>query len=263
MIDCCRHVSAEKPAISRTRLSAAVRPAAAEQRGAAHARIHGDPEGGHVLRYDRGGSRALHAEAQARHKPQVERDVQHGGNGKEHERGRRVPDGPQHRGKEVVEEHGDHAGKDDEEIGAREAHQLGRRAQRCNDGVRAEKDGRVERQRDDAEQREGGEDALPQRGQILLPEPDGEHRAAAHGQPQQDGVQERHERERGAYRRQRVRPQEPADDERVGNVVALLQQVAQNHRHGEAQHRFRHGAARERAARRLLHCETASFRFEI
>ena len=50
-----------------------------------------------------------------------------------------------------------------------------------------------------------------------------------------------------------VRAEEAADDQRVGHVVALLQKVAQNHWHGEEEHRPHHRPAGQVPVHRPSH----------
>ena len=64
---------------------------------------------------------------------------------------------------------------------------------------------------------------------IFLPEADGEDGAASHGKPQEDGSEKGHQGKSGSHGGKCVRSEKPADDQRVGDIIALLQQVAQDH----------------------------------
>ena len=55
-------------------------------------------------------------------------------------------------------------------------------------------------------------------------------------QTKDDGGQKGHQRKGRADRRQRIAPKKLPDDQRIGDVIALLQEIAQNHGDGEQQH---------------------------
>ena len=55
-------------------------------------------------------------------------------------------------------------------------------------------------------------------------------------QTKDDGGQKGHQRKGRADRRQRIAPQKLPDDQRIGDVIALLQEITQNHGDGEQQH---------------------------
>lgn len=87
-----------------------------------------------------------------------------------------------------------------------------------------------------AHQKEGDEQAGLEL--LLLPRApeEGEHRAAAHAQAQQHRGEKGHQGEGRTYGGQRPGAQKPAYDQRVGYIVQLLKQIAQDQRPGEAEH---------------------------
>ena len=92
------------------------------------------------------------------------------------------------------------------------------------------------------DKQEGRAEILAQRLLVPLPEAHGNQRAAAHAQAEENRGQKGHQRKRRADRRQRVPPENLPDDQRVGDVIALLKQVAQDHGNGKQQHRLDDGA---------------------
>ena len=66
-------------------------------------------------------------------------------------------------------------------------------------------------------------DRAPKRGIVLFPEIDRKQRARTHRKAEEDGREKRHERIRRAYRRQRVFAQRLPDDERIRDVIKLLE----------------------------------------
>ena len=118
--------------------------------------------------------------------------------------------------------------------------ELGRGAQRPNDPVQPRVDGDVQGGRHRRQQHKGRQNVLFQADLVLLAVADRKHRAAAHRKAQQDRGQKRHQRKRRPHGSQRARAQKPPHDQRVRNVIALLQKVAQDHRHRKAQHRRHH-----------------------
>lgn len=104
---------------------------------------------------------------------------------------------------------------------------------------------RVQHEGDRADEHEGGEDAAAHA--LLIPRTEAQRKEGptTQAKPQQDRGEKRHQRVRGADRRQGVRAQRLTDDERIRNVVKLLEQIAQNHRQREAEHRPRHAALRQ------------------
>ena len=74
-----------------------------------------------------------------------------------------------------------------------------------------------------------------QRAVVLFSEVDRKQRARAHRKSQENRRQKRHERVCRAHRCQRVFAQRLPDNERVGDVVKLLEQIPRNHRQRKQQ----------------------------
>ena len=67
-----------------------------------------------------------------------------------------------------------------------------------------------------------------------------EYRAAADRQTEKDGDKEDHQRICRAYRRQCIRTDALPYNQRIGYIIALLQQRTRHHRQGETQQRTRY-----------------------
>ena len=210
------------------------------QAGAPHPGIQCQPQAGDILRNHRGLSRTSHAARKPQHKPQVQRDVQHGRNRKKRQRRHTVAHCTQKRGKVIVHKGGGDAAEDDHQIFPHQALHPGGDLQKADDKIRARKSQNIQHCGHSRNEHKGCEHSLLQAVFVPLAETDGKHCPTAHAKAQQDGREERHQRERGAHGRQRVRPQKAAHNQRVRHVIALLQQVAQYHGHRKAQHGFHH-----------------------
>ena len=78
-----------------------------------HPGVHGNAHAGDILRNDRRLGRAAHAATQPADEPQVQRDIQPGGQRQKQQRYHRVAQRPQQRGKVVVQENRRQPGKHD------------------------------------------------------------------------------------------------------------------------------------------------------
>ena len=88
----------------------------------------------------------------------------------------------------------------------------------------------------------GLEHALPHAGLFPAAVLHGDGCAAAHAQPQQDGGEKGHEGVGRAHRRQRIRAEEAPHHPGIGDVVHLLQQVAEHQRQSKQQDALCNGA---------------------
>ena len=70
---------------------------------------------------------------------------------------------------------------------------------------------------------------------VLLPQRDGEQRTRAHREAEEDRRQKRHQRIGRADGGKRVFAERLADDQRVGDVIQLLQQISRDHRQRKQQ----------------------------
>ena len=209
-----------------------------QQLAAAQARIDPEAEAGDVLRKDRRGGCPGNAPAEDQHEEQVQPDVQQGGNAEEPERRDGIARRAQQTGKEIIERRGDQAREDDDEIFAHLAVQLRRNLQKAEDGVKKRIDRGVQHERhgDDQAERMGHRAAEPRL--VLLPQRNGKQRARAHREAEEDRRQKRHQRIGRADGGKRVFAEGLSDDQRIGDVIELLQQIARDHRQGKAQQPF-------------------------
>ena len=221
------------------------------QVGPFFARVEENAHAGDVLRDHRRLRRPGHAALEPHHEPEVEADVHHRRDGQKDERRSGIAHRAQKRRVVVVQKDGRQAREDDQQVFAHQGAHRSRHAHEVENLLGKAVHQRAQNRRHRRQQRKRCADALAQAAHVPLSKADGKHRAAAQRQPQQNGGQKRHQRERRTHRRQRVRAEKAADDQRVGHVVTLLQKVAQDHRHGEEQHRLHHRPAGQVPVHRL------------
>ena len=208
---------------------------------AANPAVDPQPQTGDVLGDDRGCRRARHAPVKRQDEDQVQADIEDRRHGQKQQRGHGIAQGPEQTGEEVIEERGGDAEKDHKEIRGHQAPAfIGHLEQRQN-GLEENKDQHIEHGRHQGDEAEGEDDAPAQPLPLPLAPADGEEHAAAHGQAQEDGGQKRHQRIGRAHRPQGVAAQIPAHNQRVGDVIALLEQVAHHKGPGEPQQRRGNG----------------------
>jgi hypothetical protein len=82
---------------------------------------------------------------------------------------------------------------------------------------------------------------------VAASEMNGKQRTASQTQPELDGIEKHHQCIGRSNGGQRTGTDEAAYDERVRQVVALLQQVAEHQRKGEAQHPFGYVSGKQTA----------------
>ena len=125
------------------------------------------------------------------------------------------------------------SGKNDLEILPHGFGQLRRDLQKTQNRIQKYIDRSIDQHRHRQQQDKGVRRRRLEHIVVIFSKIDGHQRACAHGQAEQDGGQEGHQRIRRADRGQRVRPQRPTDDQRVCNIIKLLKQVSGNHRQGK------------------------------
>ena len=199
--------------------------------------VEGDTGGGHPLGEHRGPRGPGHPPAQSQDKPEIQPDVEDGGHGQKGQRGHGVAHRAQQAGEVVIEEGEADAQQHHPQVGPGLVPGPGGDAQQGHHRLQQGQHSHVEQHRHSADKHKGGEEAPLQ---LLLPLRAVEHGpqgAAAHAQAQQHRGEKGHQGKGEPHRRQGRRPQRPAHNESVGNVVALLEQVARDHGTGEQQHR--------------------------
>ena len=188
-----------------------------------------------VLGEHRGQGRPLDPHGQGDHEEQVQADVQHHGNPQKEQGGGGVAHRAQEVGEEVIEEGGKDPPEDPEEIGPGEAGDVPRNAEKDQDGLYGQVDRQVQGQGDGPDEEEGLKDAVAQPGRVPPAKLDGEVDAAAHAQPQKDGGEKGHQSVGGPHRSQGPLPDELPHHPGVGQIVQLLQEVAQDQGEGKPQ----------------------------
>ncbi len=154
--------------------------------GTADKGICHDAQPGEVLG-DHGGLRSAGgAPLQAQHKEEVQRDIEQGGQGQENQRHKGIAHCPQEGREIVVQEGGRDAAEDNGQVLPHDTPHLLWNPQKDADAGKAQKGGGIQQEGHCPDQEKGGGYALLQLLLILLPEPDGEYRPAAHAQSQQN-----------------------------------------------------------------------------
>ena len=185
---------------------------------------------------------ALSAPFQPDDEPQIQNDVQHGGNGQKYQRHDGISHRPQERSKEIVQENPGDSHKNHEQIGAHIPPHLVRDVEKYTKRVQTEVSNDVQKHRRGGDGIEGRADILAKAVLVPLAEADGKQRTASHAQSKQDGGKEGHQGKGRPHRRKCIATKKLPDDQGVGNIIALLEQVAQNHGDCEQQHGFGDGA---------------------
>ena len=176
------------------------------------------------------------------HTDQVQHHVQDRRHCQKDQRHHRVADGAEKVCKVVVEESGRDAEEDDEEVVLHQRLQLFGHPQHPEDAVQPQIDQQVQHQRDPRDEDEGLEHAPAHFFGFAAAILHRDGRAAAHAQAQQNRGEEGHEGVGRADRRQRVGAEEAPHHPCVGDVVHLLQQVAEHERQGKEQDAAGNGA---------------------
>ena len=135
-------------------------------------------------------------------------------------------EGTQQSGKKIIKEDSGHPRKYNHKIFPHQRRHLGRRLQYPYDPVQSKIDNDIQKDRHPTEKRKGCENPFLQAMTVPLSEPNGKHGPAPHGKSQQDRSEEGHQGKGRAYRRQGVRAEEMSDNDRICNVIALLQKIS-------------------------------------
>src|SRR5699024_8685747 len=138
-------------------------------------------------------------------------------------------DGTKQGGKKVIKEDANHSRKNNDQVVPHHSFQLLRCPEKPDNGIQTGKNKDIQDDRDDVEKTERGENPLFQPGFIFLSVSDGEDGSASHGKSEDDGRQKCHEGEGRAYGGQRLLSEKSSHDESISDIVALLQQVPENH----------------------------------
>ena len=193
------------------------------------------PQAGQILGDHRGQGCPLHSHLEGHHKEEVQADVQHHRDPQEEQGGDGVAHRPEEVGKKVIEKGGHNPGKDPQQVGLGEVCDLRGNLQQEEDGGHQGVDQGVEHQGDGANEEKSLEDAAAQLVRVLPAKLDGEVDAAAHAQPQKDGGEKGHQGVGGPHRSQGPLPDELPHYPGVGQIIQLLQEVAQDQGEGKPQ----------------------------
>ena len=197
--------------------------------------VQADAHAGHILGKDSRPGGTLHAPVKHKDTDQIQDHIQDGRHGQKRQRHHGIADGPQKVCEIVIQKGGRNAQKDDEQVVLHQRAKLCGHPQHPQNAVQTQIDQQVEHQGDARNKQEGLEHALPHLLGLAAAVLHGHSRAAAHAQAQQDRGEEGHQGVGGPHRRQRIRAEEAAHHPSVGNVVHLLQQVAEHQRQGKQQ----------------------------
>ena len=186
------------------------------------------------LRDDRRNGRAGHAHSEPGHKGEVKHDVQNRGDEQEIERGLAVAQRAQQRGRDIIPELEHEARGVDAEIQQRQRQQRLRRAERARKQESRAADADERHQKPHRQhQHDGCRGILPQ---LLLPrsaEILRDQHARADGKADGERGKQNRQRRAGAHGGQRLLAVEIADNDGVGGVIQLLQQIPRHDRQGK------------------------------
>ena len=179
---------------------------------------------------------SCHAPMKHQHTHKVQHDVQYRRDSQKNQRCRRIAHRTQQTGEEIVKERGGDAEKNDPKVLPHQPiHRDGNREQ-AHDRVDPQKDSGIDDECQRGDKRERSENAGAQAGEILFSVTDGEKCSAAHAEPQKDRGEKGHQRIRRANGCQRDGTEKTTDNERVGYIVKLLQQIAGDHGQSKPEH---------------------------
>ena len=188
-----------------------------------HKGVGGNADARKVLGDHRSLRGSGHAPVQPDHKPEIQGNIQQGGNSQKGQGNHGIADGPQKRGKVVIQKNSGNAHKNDEQVPAHIPPHLGRDPEKCPQSIQAGKGQDVQQQGDQGNKEKGRAEILAKSLLIPLAKAHGEQRPAAHAQAKNNGGQEGHQRKGRAHGRKGVPAQKLPHNQRVGNVIALLQ----------------------------------------
>ena len=181
---------------------------------------------------------------QDEHEQQIERDVHHRGEQQKQQRRERIADAAQRRREEVIQKGEENAREDHPQIARNIRHGLRRDAQQHDERIEQ----RVAERRQQEGQRRNKTEGVGHRGLELIHVPLAvklaEDDAAAHAQPENEACEQNHQRKRAADGCKGDVAQKAADNQRVGNVIELLKQIARDQRQAEANQPGANGALR-------------------
>ena len=136
-----------------------------------------------------------------------------------------IADRPQERGKVVIKENGGNAHENHKQVFAHIAPHLGGNPEEGAKPIQTDECQNIQKRRDECNEEKRGAEVLAKGLLIPLSEAHGKQSAAPHTQAKDDGSQKGHQRKGRADRRKRIPTKKLPDDQRVGNVIALLQQI--------------------------------------
>ncbi len=111
-----------------------------------------------------------------------------------------------------------------------------RNLQKAQDGITEQHHQHIEQQGGPSGEKEGQPHAVFHFCLLFFPEIIGKKGAASHAHTDQNGCEKGHQGVGGAHCRQGIRAQEPAYDKGIGDIVKLLEEIAQYHGACEKKH---------------------------
>ena len=204
-----------------------------EEVTAAKGGVEHDADRGDVLCDHGRGRRTGDAEGQHGDKQQIQPDIEQGGDAEKPKRGRRVAECAEQAGEKIVHRGRKNPGKDDAQVFPHAGQNLGRYAERVQDRVEPKIHRRADEQRQDGDQYAGVPDARAQARLVFFAAADGEKRTSSHRQSEKNRSEKGHQRVGRADGGERFLAEHAPDDQRVRNIIKLLQEVARHHRQGK------------------------------
>ena len=139
---------------------------------------------------------AGHPTLQPQHKPQIQADIQQGGNRQKDQRAYGIPDGTQIAGKIIIQKRPRNSAENHRQILPHQRPDcIIRDPKKQADAVQAQKGKDIQKHRQRGDEDKGGAGALPQPIRVPLSKTNGKHGPAAHAQPQKNRGQKGHQGE--------------------------------------------------------------------
>ena len=179
-----------------------------------------------------------YAPVEGEDKKKIQHNIHDGRDSQKNKRNPGISNRAEKTGEIVIEKSGRNPRKNDNQIVPHQAGDRSGNTKEPDNAVNAEKNSKIENNSNGSDEKERLKNSSLHATLILFAETDGKGSAASHTQAQDDGSKKGHQSVRRAYRSQSIGAEEAADDNRVGNIVKLLEQIPGNHGKCEKQQTF-------------------------
>ena len=202
-------------------------PQATDSADRAHLRkarecVNGDADAGKILGDHGCLRRTGNASPQSDDEPKVKHDVQYGRTCQKNQRRDGISDCPKEGGEIIVQENGGNSDENHAQVRPHIPPDLVGDSEKSAESVQTDEGENVQEYRNECNEEEGGAQIFAQRLFVALSEAHGKQRAASHAQSENDRRQKCHQRKGRPYSRKGVPPEKMPDNQRIGNIIALL-----------------------------------------